>query len=194
MEDSSSDEKFGFAPPEQIGMPFLHHALWIIISITFMGVGDILATWHDSGFRQNEATILSKSSDWDYVEKRDSCSDDENCRHWTEIRCLANVEIYHILGETNHTSQIDDWVLYTERKSSNSEGKCNQFVENDPPYVNWNITIWYDTENPTQTYQEMPDSWYELIFLLGGTSLLFAILMGVLTIVFLTLRKLGIAS
>tara|TARA_B100000927_G_scaffold127188_1_gene102565 strand:- start:181 stop:846 length:666 start_codon:yes stop_codon:yes gene_type:complete len=163
----------------------------LLIACLFLGSGYLLTTLHEDKFEKNVGAVIEKNADWDFVEvDGPGCGDEySNCNKITKIQCFADLVVQHNVDGINYTSQVDDWFLYSEKDRSNAEQSCEEFVKNSTLEIGSNTTIFFDKEDPTVAYKEVPypGTWIAYTYLFGILLSGFWVLMAII----LVLKKLG---
>jgi hypothetical protein len=164
---------------------------FLLIACLFLGSGYLLTTLHEDKFEKNVGAVIEKNADWDFVEvDGPGCGDEySNCNKITKIQCFADLVVQHIVDGINYTSQVSDWFLYSERDYSNAKQSCEEFVKNSTLEIGSNVTIFFDKEDPTVAYKEVPDpeTWIAYTYLFGMLLSGFWVLMAIIFV----LKKIG---
>lgn len=165
---------------------------FLLIACLFLGSGYLLTTIHNDKFEKNVGVVIEKNADWDFVEvDGQGCGDEySNCKKITKIHCLADLVVQHNVDEINYTSQVNDWFVYSERDYSNATQSCEEFVKNSTLEIGSNITIFFDKEDPSVAYEEMPETWFTIIYWFGMFFSGFWVLMAIMFV----LKKMGSAN
>jgi len=164
---------------------------FFLIAALFLGSGYLLTAMHNDNFEKNVGTVLEKNSDWNFVKvDGPGCGDEySNCKKVTKIHCLADLVVQHNVGGINYTSQINDWFVYSERQYSNATQSCEEFVQNSTLEIGSNVTFFFDKEDPTVAYKEVPypETWIAYTFMFG----IFLSVLWALIVFIFVLKKLG---
>ena len=164
---------------------------FLLIACLFLGSGYLLTTMHDDEFEKNVGAVIEKNADWDFVEVDGAGCGDEgsNCNKITKIHCLADLVVHHNVDGINYTSQVNDWFVYSERDHSNATQSCEEFVKNSTLEIGSTVTIFFDKEDPSVSYKEVPypETWITYIYWFGMTLSGFWVLMAILFV----LKKIG---
>jgi len=165
---------------------------FLLIACLFLGSGYLLTTLHEDKFEKNVGAVIEKNADWDFVEvDGPGCGDENsNCNKITKIQCFADLVVKHIVDGINYTSQVSDWFLYSERDYSNAKQSCEEFVKNSTLEIGSNVTIFFDKEDPSVAYEEMPETWFTIIYWFGMFLSGFWVLMAIMFV----LKKMGSAN
>lgn len=164
---------------------------FFLIAALFLGSGYFLTAMHNDNFEKNVGTVLEKNSDWNFVKvDGPGCGDEySNCKKVTKIHCLADLVVEHNVAGINYTSQINDWFVYSERQYSNATQSCEEFVQNSTLEIGSNVTFFFDKEDPTVAYKEVPypETWIAYTYMFG----IFLSVLWALTVLIFVLKKLG---
>ena len=164
---------------------------FFLIAALFLGSGYLLTSMHNDNFEKNVGMVVEKNADWDFVEADGpGCGDaHSNCKKITKIQCLADLVVHHSVDGINYTSQVRDWFIYSERDYSNAKQSCEEFVNNSTLEIGSNVTIFFDEEDPTIAYKEVPypETWISYTYVFGMFLSGFWILMAIIFV----LSKLG---
>gem|GEM_PF-3029014 len=154
---------------------------FFFIAALFLGSGYLLTTMHNDRFEKNVGTVLEKNADWNFVKvDGPGCGDEHsNCEKVTKIHCFADLVVRHNVDGINYTSQIYDWFVYSERQHSNATLSCEEFVQNSTLEIGSNIPLFFDKEDPTVAYKEIPNpkTWISYIYIFGISFSVFWIVM-----------------
>ena len=142
---------------------------FLLIACLFLGSGYLLTTMHNDRFEKNVGVVIEKNADWEFIEKDSSSCDDEgnNCIKKISIHCLADLVVQHNVEGANYTSQINNWFVYSEWDYSGATYSCEEFVKNSTLEIGSNVTIFFDKEDPSVAYEEMPETWFTIIYWFG---------------------------
>jgi len=142
---------------------------FLLIACLFLGSGYALTTIHNDQFEENIGSVVEKNADWEFVEKDAGGCDHEgnNCNKRTSIHCLADLVVQHNWKGDNYTSQVNNWFVYSEWDYSDAKQSCEEFVKNSTLEIGSNVTIFFDKEDPSVAYEEMPETWFITIYWFG---------------------------
>ena len=164
--------------------------LFLIVCL-FLGSGYVLTTMHNDEFEKNVGEVIDKNADWDFVKVDGAGCGDEysNCNKVTKIHCLADLVVQHNVDGINYTSQVNNWFVYSEQDYSNATQSCEEFVKNRTLDIGSNVTIFFDKEDPSVAYKEVPypETWIAYIYSFGMFLAGFWALMAIIFV----LTKLG---
>lgn len=143
---------------------------FFLIAALFLGSGILLNKMHNDGFEENVGVVIEKNADWEFVEKDSGgCDyDGNNCNQRTRIDCFADLVVQHKVDGVNFTSEVNNWFVYSEWYYTNAVKSCEEFVKNSTFEYGSNVTIYFEKDNPTIAYEDIPViGWTGLVYYIG---------------------------
>ena len=131
------------------------------------------------GYEPVSAEILEAYPGYDWIEKEDCYTDDwgdQYCDYWYELHCWADIDVAYSIGNMSYFAELDGVGIGNYGDYTGAEDDCLAEAESSHLAVGSSITIYYDTEDPTDISIDNPldGAWIGAICC-GTISLIFLI-------------------
>ena len=125
-----------------------------------------------------EAEVLEKYPGYDWVEHQDCYTDDwgdEYCDYWYELDCWADLDVSYSVDNTTYSSEVDHFPITSYQDYEGAEDDCLNYAENGTMPIGSFVTLYYNTEDPSEVRVDPP--WDEIfgLFLCGIIQLILLI-------------------
>ena len=146
-----------------------------LIATSFLAVA---ASGTKDQWAVTQAEVLEKYPGYDWVEYEDCYTDDwgdEYCEYWYELDCWADLDVSHSVDNTTYSSEVDHFPITTYQDYEGAEEDCLNYVENGTMPIGSFVTLYYNTEDPSEVRVDSP--WDEIFgwFLCGVIQLIMLI-------------------
>ena len=127
---------------------------------------------------ETQAEVLEKYPGYDWVEYEDCYTDDwgdEYCEYWYELDCWTDLDVSYSVDNTTYSSEVDHFPITTYQDYEGAEDDCFDYVENGTMPIGSFVTLYYNTEDPSEVRVNPP--WDEIfgLFLCGIIQLILLI-------------------
>ena len=135
-----------------------------IIGTSFMAVttGGTKDQWVET-----EAEVLEKYPGFDWNEIKDCYEDawgDEYCDYYYELDCWADLDVSYLVDNSSYTGEVDHFPIRTYEDVDGVEDECMDYAENGTMPIGSLVTLYYNTEDPSDVRIEPP--WDQMLGLL----------------------------
>ena len=146
-----------------------------LIATSFMAVA---AAGTKDQWIEIQAEVLVKYPGYDWVEYEDCYTDDwgdEYCEYWYELDCWADLDVSYSVDNTTYSSEVDHFPITTYQDYEGAEDDCLDYVDNGTMPIGSFVTLYYNTEDPSEVLVNPP--WDEIfgLFLCGIIQLILLI-------------------
>ena len=138
-----------------------------LIATSFMAVaaGGTKDQWVET-----QGEVLEKYPGYDWVEHKDCYTDDwgdEYCDYWYELHCWADLDVSYSVDNTTYSAEVDHFPITTYQDYEGAEDDCLNYAENGTMPIGSFVTLYYNTEDPSEVRIDSP--WDEILgFFLCG--------------------------
>ena len=106
-----------------------------------------------------EAEVLEKYPGYDWVEHKDCYTDewgDEYCDYWYELDCWADLDVSYSVNNTTYYSEVDHFPIRGYVDYAGAEDDCLNYAENGTIPIGSFVTLYYNTEDPSEVRIDPP--------------------------------------
>ncbi len=134
-----------------------------------------------------EAEVLEKYPGYDWVLHEDCYTDDwgdEWCdEDWYTLDCWADLDVSYSVDNTTYSSEVDHFPITIYQDYEGAEDDCLNYAENGTMPIGSFVTLYYNTEEPSEVRVDPP--WDEIFGLFFCGIIQLILLIVVLVIAYL---------
>ena len=122
-----------------------------MLAVFFFGMGTVVASGQ-SEWNTTEAEILENYPGYSWIEYEDCYEDswgDTYCDYWYELECWADIDVSYTVASSEYTAEVDRYPITILDEYEGAEDDCLQFEVNEAIPIGSTVTLYYDTEDPT---------------------------------------------
>lgn len=154
-------------------------AIILALGLITTSVMAVTASGTKDQWAETQAQVLEKYPGYDWVEYEDCYTDnygDEYCEYWYELDCWTDLDVSYSVDNTTYSSEVDHFPITTYQDYEGAEDDCLDYVENSTMPIGSFVTLYYNTEDPSEVRVDPP--WDEIFgfFLCGIIQLILLIL------------------